>query len=124
MSNQRLTSLRKKPVAPPPQINTARQPPKPPKKIQRAFLYYAHDCLFCKELIRILVMIPDLAHNIKCININEYEVDPAIDSIPTVDEGNDETGRKLLHKLENAFTWVLHQCYLLQVGISSTYLSF
>lgn len=103
--SQRIVSLRKKA----PIVQQSK------KKIVSTpvYLYYAQDCEFCKELIRILIHVPMLSKMVKCINVNEYEVDPAIDSIPTIDEGNDDRGNKLLHKLENAFNWILHQCYKL-----------
>ncbi len=104
MSNLRIANLKKK-------------SPKNSPAVHIVYLYYAEDCEFCKELIRILIVVPDLAKMIKCINVNEYEVDNMIDAIPTIDEGTDEDDEKVLHKLEGAFSWVIHQCYsLLDVG--------
>lgn len=105
----RLTSIKRKKKSPSP-LEKTKEIVKRQKKV---YLYYASDNDFCVELIGILVKIPELATSIKCIDVNEYDVDPAIDSIPTIDEGNDPDGNKILHKLENAFTWVLHQCYSL-----------
>ena len=108
MADQRVANLKKKAVRPPAKKEEAQKPRKSfPEKI--VFLYYSSDCLFCRELIRILIQVPYLSKIVKCINVKEYDPDPAIDAIPTIDDPN-ETG-KTLHKLDNAFTWVIHQCY-------------
>ena len=114
MSNRLLASLKKKPSTPPPV-----QPPRVaarPKFVlpEHVYLYYDDEDEFCQELIRILVIVPLLTKKIKCINVNDYEVDKKIDALPTIDAGDvDEDDEPILHKMEDAFSWVLHQCYLL-----------
>jgi hypothetical protein len=36
-----------------------------------------------------------------------------IDAIPTIDDGEGKEDGEDLHKLEDAFAWVIHECYLL-----------
>jgi len=96
MSTPRLVNLKKK---------------NQPVLTKCVYLYYTSDCEFCKELIRILVIVPDLAKIIQCIDINNYQVDIKIDAIPTIDICIKGQDKSVLYKLEDAFTWVMHQCY-------------
>lgn len=98
MSSRRLQNLKKKEKTPSPAK----------KKSSIVFLYYSDKCEYCRELIKILMRVSLVAERIKCINVNEFDVDEEIDALPTIDDGSDE-----LFKLESAFSWVMHQVYAL-----------
>jgi hypothetical protein len=77
-------------------------------KIIPAYLYYAPDCDYSRELLSILLDIPILAQSVKCVDVREYDVS-GINSVPAIDDGISEEP----HEEQEAFLWVIKQCYSL-----------
>lgn len=90
--SQRKTSFTKKSV--------------PVKPQPERFLYYAVDSDVCRELLKILTRVPDLAKTIACVDVDRFDVN-GINYIPAIDDGVSDTP----HEMGNAFLWVLDRCY-------------
>lgn len=78
---------------------------------KKFYLYYKPSSKFCKELLSIIISIPDLAQQLKCIDAEKYQV-KGIKWIPAIKD--DETGK--LYEANEAFAWVLIQCNHLVVN--------
>lgn len=83
-----------------------------------ADLYFSTEDEYCIALIQLIYKVPFLKDVIRCRDIYRHPIRQGIDSIPTIDDGStDENGRPVFHKHEQAFNWVVMQCYnLLSAG--------
>lgn len=76
--------------------------------VGNVFLYYAPDCDYSRELLSILLEVPILAQNVRCVDVRQYDV-LGIENVPAIDDGC----TKKPFEEQAAFMWVVRRCYKL-----------